>query len=163
MSAQCASACFAQRITQPFQTFRLGHPTPVATNATGMHVEVDEPRIGQAASVSITRSWTERGRRSSPAKRASSRILKAAAWKLSAERGPNEDKRRLRPDDDAPKELLEALADAGELHGRSVRLLRRAGERFEFVHDRMNAFLAASWLVGRPTVAEMRETLAASR
>src|SRR5262249_27870037 len=38
-------------------------------------------------------------------------MLKATAWKLSSERGPNEDKRRLKPGDGPPKELLEALAD----------------------------------------------------
>src|SRR5262249_56190485 len=60
---------------------------------------------------------------------------------------------------------LEALADARERYGRSVRLLRRAGtsDQFEFVHDQMNAYLAASWLVSRPTVADMREDLATSK
>ncbi len=41
-------------------------------------------------------------------------LLEAAAWKLLSTRGPNEDKRRLKPDEDAPGDLLEALAAARE-------------------------------------------------
>jgi len=45
-----------------------------------------------------------------------------------------------------PASLLQALADAPEKDGRSVRLVRRVGANmFEFVHDQMHAYLAARW------------------
>jgi hypothetical protein len=94
--------------------------------------------------------------------RADQDILQAAAWKLCSELGPNVDKRKIRPDLDAPKDLLEALTNAGEQPGRHVRLVRRAGATFEFVHDQMNAYLAAVWLARRPTVNEMGDMLARS-
>ncbi|MGH6835066.1 MAG: hypothetical protein ACREC9_05855 [Methylocella sp.] len=85
--------------------------------------------------------------------------LQAAAWKLISERGPNEDKRRLKPDEDAPKDLLEQLEAVREQSGRSIRLIRGAPPGYEFVHDQMNAYLAACWLVDLPTGAIMREKL----
>jgi hypothetical protein len=90
-------------------------------------------------------------------------LLQAAAWKLISERGPNEDKRRLKPDVDAPKDLLEALASVRERSGRSVRLIRPAPPSYEFVHDQMNAYLAAAFLSGRATLADMRELLVTSK
>jgi hypothetical protein len=68
-------------------------------------------------------------------------LLQAAAWKLISERGPNEDKRRLKPDLDAPKDLLEQLEAVRERSGRSIRLIRGAPPGYEFVHDQMNAYL----------------------
>jgi hypothetical protein len=81
--------------------------------------------------------------------------LEAAAWKLMSEREPNEDKRRLRPDDDATKDLLEQLAAVQERSGRTIRLIRAAPPYYEFVHDQMNAYLAACGLVNRATIAAM--------
>ena len=86
-------------------------------------------------------------------------ILEAAAWKIMSERGPNEDKRRLIPDVDAPKDLLEQLEAAREQSGRSIRLIRGAPPAFEFVHDQMNAYLAASWLAERPSIGDLRSML----
>ncbi len=90
-------------------------------------------------------------------------LLQAAAWKLISERGPNEDKRRLKPDADAPKDLLEQLEAVRERSGRSIRLIRAAPPGYEFVHDQMNAYLAACWFAGRPTVAVMKELLEAAK
>jgi hypothetical protein len=69
----------------------------------------------------------------------------AAAWRLVSERKPHEDKRRMRPDVDLPSDLLNALADAPERDRKPVRLVRRVGGAFEFVHDQMHAYLAARW------------------
>jgi hypothetical protein len=89
--------------------------------------------------------------------------LQAAAWKLMSERGPNEDKRRLKPDEDAPKDLLEQLEAVRERSGRSIRLIRAAPPYYEFVHDQMNAYLAACWFADRATVAIMKELLEATK
>jgi hypothetical protein len=62
-----------------------------------------------------------------------------------SERKPHEDIRRMRPDVDLDGELLVLLADAPEKHGRPVRLVRRVGATYEFVHDQMQAYLAARW------------------
>ena len=86
-------------------------------------------------------------------------LLEAAAWKLISERGPNEDKRRLKPDSDAPKDLLEQLEAARERSGRSIRLIRAAPPGYEFVHDQMNAYLAACWLTDRPTTSVICDLL----
>jgi hypothetical protein len=86
-------------------------------------------------------------------------LLQAAAWKLMSERGPNEDKRRLKPDVDAPKDLLEQLEAVRERSGRSIRLIRGAPPYYEFVHDQMNAYLAACWFADRTTVAVMKDLL----
>ena len=86
-------------------------------------------------------------------------LLQAAAWKLVSERGPNEDKRRIKPDADAPKDLLEQLEAVRERSGRSIRLIRAAPPGYEFVHDQMNAYLAACWFASRPTVAIMKDLL----
>jgi hypothetical protein len=85
--------------------------------------------------------------------------LEGAAWKLISKRGPNEDKRRLKPDDDAPKDLLEKLEAVREQYGRNVRLVRAAPPYFEFVHDQMNAYLAACWLTSRATFGAMKSEL----
>jgi hypothetical protein len=83
--------------------------------------------------------------------------------KLISERGPNEDNRRLKPDADAPKDLLEQLEAVRERSGRSIRLIRGAPPYYEFVHDQMNAYLAACWFATRPTVAVMRDLLEATK
>ena len=90
-------------------------------------------------------------------------LLQAAAWKLISERGPNEDKRRLKPDVDAPKDLLEQLEAVRERSGRSIRLIRGAPPGYEFVHDQMNAYLAACWFADRPTVSVMCDLLGESK
>jgi hypothetical protein len=90
--------------------------------------------------------------------------LEAAAWKLVSEREPYEDKRRLKPDVDLPRSLLIGLADAAEKSGRNVRLVRSVGLDFEFVHDQMNAFLAAQWFAGHDRlVSEMKQMLSTSK
>jgi hypothetical protein len=89
--------------------------------------------------------------------------LQAAAWKLISERGPNEDKRRLVPDDDLSKDLLEALASARERSGRGIRLVRSAPPAYEFVHDQINAYLAACWFADLPTLGVMRDELAGTK
>src|ERR1019366_757609 len=90
-------------------------------------------------------------------------LLQAAGWVLMSERGPNEDKRRLKPDVDAPKDLLEQLEAVRERSGRSIRLIRGAPPYYEFVHDQMNAYLAACWFADRPTVAIMKDLLEATK
>ena len=90
-------------------------------------------------------------------------LLQAAAWKLLSERGPNEDKRRLKPDVDLPKDLLEQLEAARERSGRSIRLIRAAPPGYEFVHDQMNAYLAACWFAERPTISVMNDLLRESK
>jgi hypothetical protein len=90
-------------------------------------------------------------------------LLQAAAWKLISERGPNEDKRRLKADLDAPKDLLEQLEAVRERSGRSIRLIRGAPPGYEFVHDQMNAYLAARWFCDRPTVPVMCDLLSATK
>jgi hypothetical protein len=64
---------------------------------------------------------------------------------------------------DAPKDLLEALEAARERSGRSIRLIRAVLPAYEFVHDQMNAYLAACWFAHRPTIAVMRGLLSASK
>jgi hypothetical protein len=86
-------------------------------------------------------------------------LLQAAAWKLLSERGPNEDKKRLIPDADAPGDLLAKLAEARERDQRSIRLVRPSPPGYEFIHDQMNSYLAACWFANRPTVAVMRDLL----
>jgi hypothetical protein len=90
-------------------------------------------------------------------------LLQAAAWKLVSDRGPNEDKRKLKPEIDLPKDLLEALEAARERSGRNVRLIRAAPPGYEFVHDQMNAYLAARWFAGRATISVMRDLLVATK
>lgn len=91
--------------------------------------------------------------------------LSAAAWKLVSERAPHADRRRMVPGTDAPGTLLKALADAPENDQKKpVRLVRRvsaasAGE-FEFVHDQMHAYLAASYFALQGfTVEQLQEML----
>lgn len=90
-------------------------------------------------------------------------LLQAAAWKLLSERGPNEDKRRLTADLDAPGDLLEQLEAVRERSGRSIRLIRRSPPGYEFVHDQMNSYLAACWFACRPTMPVMRDLLNATK
>jgi len=66
----------------------------------------------------------------------------AAAWKMVSERQPYEDMRRMKPEEGLGS-LLEKLADAPERERKSVRLVRRVGPAYEFVHDQMHAYLAA--------------------
>jgi len=90
-------------------------------------------------------------------------LLQAAAWKLLSERGPNEDKKRLIPDADAPGDLLAKLAEARERDQRSIRLVRPSPPGYEFIHDQMNSYLAACWFANRPTVAVMRDLLVTAK
>jgi hypothetical protein len=89
--------------------------------------------------------------------------LEAAAWKLIAERGPNEDKRRMIPDKDAPRDLLAHLEAVRERSKSKIRLIRLSPPGYEFVHDQMNSYLAACWFVGRPTVSVMKDLLSATK
>ncbi len=84
--------------------------------------------------------------------------LQAAAWKLVSERDPNQDKRRISPDQDCPATLLSDLEKMP-----TVRLIRLAPPGYEFVHDQMHWYLAACWLCSRATVATMRDLLTDSK
>lgn len=87
----------------------------------------------------------------------------AAAWRMVSERKPNEDKRRMKAGVDLPVELLDRLADAPAVHGRPVRLVRRVGSAYEFVHDQMHAYLAAQWFTQEGlTVGELHAMVSAS-
>lgn len=87
----------------------------------------------------------------------------AAAWQLVSGRKANEDKRRMTPDKDLSSSLLNLLAKAPEDSRRSIRLVRRVGSSFEFVHDQMHAYLAARWLtLPGSNVAELLERIKAS-
>jgi hypothetical protein len=118
----------------------------------GAHLPRDRSGLYSAA---VTAAWPEGDTRLEQ--------LEAAAWKLISERGPHEDKRRLKPDEDAPKDLLEQLEAVRERSGRSIRLIRAAPPYYEFVHDQMNAYLAACWLASRATVAAMKAELEATK
>lgn len=90
-------------------------------------------------------------------------LTSAAAWNMLSNRKPYEDQRRLRPDVDLSGDLLSLLADAPERHGRPLRLVRRVGKVFEFVHDQMHAYLAARWFTQQGfEVADMEKMLAES-
>jgi hypothetical protein len=87
----------------------------------------------------------------------------SAAWRMVSERKPNEDKRRMKPDIDLPAQLLNALADAPDRNGRTVRLVRRIANAFEFVHDQMHAYLAARWFAQEGlSVVELENMVASS-
>src|ERR1700692_513015 len=68
----------------------------------------------------------------------------AAAWRIVSQRKPFEDSRRLTAAD-LSVELLKRLEAAPKNEGKSVRLLRAVGSKYEFVHDQMHAYLAARW------------------
>jgi hypothetical protein len=120
-------------------------------------------QVQKETDTDLVRLWEDHIRPAWPAGDERLDLLQAAAWKLTSERGPNEDKRRLKPDVDAPRDLLEALEAARERSGRSIRLIRAAPPAYEFVHDQMNAYLAACWFADRPTIAIMRELLTTSK
>jgi hypothetical protein len=84
--------------------------------------------------------------------------LGAAAWKLVSDREPNQDRRRLIPNEDCPEDLLKALERM-----RPVRLIRLASPVYEFVHDQMHWYLAANWFCSRATAAVMCDLLTASK
>jgi hypothetical protein len=87
----------------------------------------------------------------------------SAAWRMVSERKPNENMRRLKPDIDLDSNLLVALADAPERDRKPVRLIRRVGSDFEFVHDQMHWYLAACWFAQDGfTVSELERMLEAS-
>lgn len=86
----------------------------------------------------------------------------AAAWRVVSERKPNEDKRRFVPDADLAADLLDAIADAPERDGRPVRLMRRVGKVFEFVHDQMHAYLAARWFTQTGFTSQELERMTAA-
>lgn len=73
-------------------------------------------------------------------------MLAAAAWKMLTDRDVQQGKRRMVAGNDLDASLLNALADAP--HGPQaapVRIVSRVGDEFEFVHDNMQAYLAARW------------------
>ena len=89
--------------------------------------------------------------------------LAAAAWRMVSERKPNEDLRRLKPDDDLGADLLEALAAAPEKDTTPVHILRRAaGTAFEFIHDQMQFYMAARWFAQDGFSTAKLENMAAS-
>jgi hypothetical protein len=91
------------------------------------------------------------------------RLVKAAAWRIMSNRGPHEDKRRIKPGEDLEPDLLNKLTRVDERQGHRVRLVRHRDQQFEFVHDEMNAFLAACWLVERSTMEQKLELLTSSK
>jgi hypothetical protein len=90
-------------------------------------------------------------------------LLRAAAWKILSDREPNEEKRRMIPDQDLPGDLLAQLEAVRERERRSIRLIRLSPPGYEFVHDQMNSYLAACWFVRRPTVSIMCDLLDKSK
>jgi hypothetical protein len=86
----------------------------------------------------------------------------AAAWRIVSERKPNEDKRRFVPNVDLAQDLLEALAEAPERHRTPVRLMRKVGTAFEFVHDQMHSFLAARWFTQKDFNCKELQAMVAS-
>ncbi|MDQ6868955.1 MAG: hypothetical protein M3178_11325 [Pseudomonadota bacterium] len=141
------------RDTGLFQHLRSGYDVRLVidlaeADSEGANLPCDRLGLYRAA---VAAAWPEGDERLE--------LLQAAAWKLMSERGPNEDKRRLKPEMDAPKDLLEQLEAVRERWGRSIRLIRGAPPGYEFVHDQMNAYLAACWFADRPTVAVMKELL----
>jgi hypothetical protein len=116
-------------------------------------------RLGLYATV-VSAGWPEA---TEEVRREQQNRLEAAAWQMVSERKPHEDMRRLKPDVDLAAELLVALADAPEKNHRPVRLLHRAANGFEFVHDQMHAYLAARWFAqDELPVAELERKIAAS-
>lgn len=59
--------------------------------------------------------------------------------------------------------MLEQLEAVRERSGRSIRLIRGAPPYYEFVHDQMNAYLAACWFADLTTVAIMKDLLEATK
>jgi hypothetical protein len=138
------------------QYLRSGYDVRLVTDLAESQREGDElpkDRIGLYRAA-VAAGWPEGDQRLE--------LLQAAAWKLMSARGPNEDKRRLKPDADAPADLLEQLEAVREQSGRSIRLVRAAPPGYEFVHDQMNAYLAACWLSDRPTLATVKDALASA-
>ncbi|WP_238914293.1 NACHT domain-containing protein [Achromobacter insolitus] len=77
-------------------------------------------------------------------------LVAATAWEMVSRRKPHEDIRRMKPAAERQnelKEVLEKLADAPALQKKPIRLVRRVGEAFEFVHDQMHAYMAARYFV----------------
>jgi hypothetical protein len=59
---------------------------------------------------------------------------------------------------------LTLLAKEPDNSDRGVRLLRRIEADYEFVHDQMNAFLAARWFAGQErSVADMQGMISGSK
>ncbi len=89
--------------------------------------------------------------------------MEAAAWRMVSERKPNEEKRRLKPEVDLDSRLLATLAGAPERERKPIRLVRRVGKDFEFVHDQMHAYLAARWFTQEGfNAAELEKMVAGS-
>ena len=97
-------------------------------------------RVGLYAAV-VSEAWPDQ---TADVMREQQMRTAAAAWKMVSERKPHEDIRRMKPDDGLG-DILTALADAPQRQGKSIRLVRRVGGAFEFVHDQMHAYLAARW------------------
>jgi hypothetical protein len=106
------------------------------------HAPLPADRLGLSAAV-IDAAWPEV---SEETRREQLGRLAAAAWRMVSERESNDDKRRLKPDEDLAADLLSILADVREKDGKPLALIRRvAGGNYEFVHDQMHAYLAARW------------------
>ena len=88
-----------------------------------------------------------------------SRNCKQQRGKSSPSEAPTKTSVSSSPTYDAPKDLLQQLESARERSGRSIRLIRAAPPGYEFVHDQMNAYLAASWLAERPSVTIIKDLL----
>jgi hypothetical protein len=121
--------------------------------------ELPKDRLGLYAAV-IEAGWPDS--LSEPRLEQQSRTA-AAAWRMVSERRPSDDMRRIRPNEELELDLLNALADAPELEKKPVRLLRRVGGAFEFVHDQMHAYLASRWFTQEGfSVAELVKMIASS-
>jgi hypothetical protein len=122
---------------------RSGYDVRLIIDLARAGAELPADRMELYAEV-ISKGWPEA---SEEKRREQQSRLAAAAWRMVSERKPNEDMRRLKPDDDLAAGLLEALAaDAPEKEKKPVRLLRRVGgTAFEFVHDQMHSYMAARW------------------
>lgn len=64
---------------------------------------------------------------------------------------------------DAPRDLLEKLEAVREGSNCKIRLIRSTPPGYEFVHDQMNAYLAACWFCDHPSVTIMRDLLSDSK
>ena len=138
---------------------RSGYDVRLIIDLARVDSELPVDRLGLYAEV-VSKGWPKA---SEEKRREQQTRLAAAAWRMTSEHKPNEDIRRLKPDDDLAADLLEALAAAPEKDTRPVHLLRRVGgTAFEFVHDQMHFYLAARWFAQDGFSAAELENMAAS-
>jgi hypothetical protein len=120
--------------------------------------ELPVDRLGLYAEV-VSKGWPKAPEEK---RREQQTRLAAAAWRMTSEHKPNEDIRRLKPDDDLAADLPEALAAVAEKDTRPVHLFRRVGgTAFEFVHDQMHFYMAARWFAQEGYSAAELEAMAA--